>query len=97
MPAASPRTATVGCRRSPRTRGGWPLAEAGRKHVHARIDGAELPVRQETWRYGSPYTLVLTKTEELFRREDAEREHALTDLAWLRSRAADTERRARSG
>lgn len=64
----------------------WPLAEAGRKHVHARIDGAELPVRQETWRYGSPYTLVLTKTEELFRHEDAEREQALADLAWLRSR-----------
>lgn len=64
----------------------WPLAEASRKHVHARIEGAELPVRHETWRYGSPYTLVLTKTEELFRHEDAEREQALADLAWLRSR-----------
>jgi hypothetical protein len=62
----------------------WPLAEAGRKHVQDRITSAELPVRHETWRYGSPYTLVLTKTEELFRREDAEREQALADLAWLR-------------
>jgi hypothetical protein len=53
--------------------------------MHARIDGAELPIRQETWRYGSPYTLVLTKTEELFRHEDAERAQALADLAWLRS------------
>ncbi len=64
----------------------WPLAEAGRKHVRARIEGAELPVRHETWRYGSPYTLVRTKTEELFGHEDAEREQTLADLAWLRSR-----------
>ena len=40
----------------------WPLAEQKRRHVHARIDMAELPVRHETRRTGRPYTLVLTKT-----------------------------------
>ena len=44
----------------------WSLAEAGRKHVHHAIDAAELPVRDQTRRQGRPYTLVLTKTDELF-------------------------------
>jgi len=47
----------------------WPLAEARRKHVKGQISAAELPVRHETWKFGSPHTLVLTKTDELFRRE----------------------------
>jgi hypothetical protein len=44
----------------------WPLAEQGRTHVQSRIDGAELPVTHEIRRQGRPYTLVLTKTDELF-------------------------------
>jgi hypothetical protein len=47
----------------------WPLAKDARRHVHARIDSAELPVRHQTRRQGRPYTLVLTKTDELFTRQ----------------------------
>ena len=47
----------------------WPLAEARRKHVKDQISAAELPVKHEIWKFGSPHTLVLAKTDELFRRE----------------------------
>ncbi|WP_439675711.1 2OG-Fe(II) oxygenase [Embleya sp. MST-111070] len=63
----------------------WPLAKDGRRHVHSRIDAAELPVDHRTRRQGRPYTLVLTKTEELFSRERAIRRQAGADLAWLAS------------
>ena len=46
----------------------WPLATDGRRHVHTQIDSAGLPVRHQTRRQGRPYTLVLTKTDELFTR-----------------------------
>ncbi|MET8328350.1 hypothetical protein [Streptomyces sp. NPDC005181] len=36
-------------------------------------------------RQGRPYTLVLTKTQELFTREHTVRSQATADLAWLRS------------
>ncbi|MFC5823046.1 hypothetical protein [Nonomuraea insulae] len=62
---------------------GWPLAKDGRRHVHARIDDAELPVRHETRRQGRPFTLVLTKTEDLFERERLARERHVANLAWL--------------
>jgi hypothetical protein len=45
----------------------WPLAEQRRRHVHSRIDLAELPVQHQTMRTGRPYALVLTKTPQLFR------------------------------
>lgn len=61
----------------------WPLAKAGRQHVHQRIDHHELPVRHETRRSGSPYTLVLEKTKALFAREDAARRAYQLDLDWL--------------
>lgn len=32
----------------------WPLAKEGRRHVHTRIDLAELPVRHQTRRQGRP-------------------------------------------
>jgi hypothetical protein len=63
----------------------WPLATDGRRHVHARIDTAGLPVRHQTQRQGRPYTLVLTKTDELFTRASNARHQAETDLAWLSS------------
>ena len=63
----------------------WPLATDGRRHVHTRIDSAGLPVRHQTRRQGRPYTLVLTKTDELFTREKDTRHKAVTDLAWLTS------------
>jgi hypothetical protein len=61
----------------------WPLAEPGRRHIHQRIDTAELPVRHQTRRQGRPYTLVLTKTDALFTRERQQRERDAADLAWL--------------
>jgi 2OG-Fe(II) oxygenase superfamily len=68
----------------------WPLATEGRRHVHQRIDDAELPVRHETRRSGRPYTLVLAKTKELFEREARERQAWQSDLAWLRLRLQPT-------
>ena len=47
----------------------WPLPQPKRRHVHARIDDAELPVTHGTRRVGRPYVLVLTKTPALFDRE----------------------------
>ena len=67
----------------------WPLAKDGRRHVHTQIDSAELPVRHQTRRQGRPYTLVLTKTDELFTREKDTRHKAVTDLTWLRSAWGD--------
>jgi hypothetical protein len=61
----------------------WPLAKQRRRHVHSRIDGAELPVHQQTRRSGRPYTLVLTKTDALFEREREARQRDQADLAWL--------------
>jgi hypothetical protein len=61
----------------------WPLAKAGRQHVHQRIDRHELPVRHQTRRSGSPYTLVLEKTKTLFAREAAARHAWQVDLDWL--------------
>ena len=66
----------------------WPLAEKGRGHVHRRIDGAELPVRHTTRRTGRPYTLVLTKTDDIFHREQDARRRDRADLTWLRRRVA---------
>lgn len=63
----------------------WPLAKDGRQHLHTRIDSAGLPVRHQTRRQGRPYTLVLTKTDELFTRATTARHTAETDLAWLTS------------
>ncbi|MBB5156995.1 2OG-Fe(II) oxygenase [Saccharopolyspora phatthalungensis] len=63
----------------------WPLAAEKRRHVHSRIDSADLPVRHQTRRQGRPYTLVLTKTKALFTRPEEERQQAVADLAWLRS------------
>ena len=67
----------------------WPLAKDGRRHVHTQIDSAELPVRHQTRRQGRPYTLVLTKTDELFTRQKDARHNAVADLTWLRSAWCD--------
>lgn len=61
----------------------WPLAQQRRRHVHTRIDDAELPVRHQTRRKGRPYTLVLTKTQALFERERQTRIRDEADLRWL--------------
>lgn len=61
----------------------WPLATAGRQHIHRQIDEAELPIRHTTRRQGSPYKLLLTKTDDLFQREERARERVQADLDWL--------------
>lgn len=58
----------------------WPLAKPGRQHLHHRIDRAELPLTHVTRRQGRPFTLVLTKTAELFEREKRGRERARRSL-----------------
>jgi len=63
-----------------RTRLEWPLAKDRRRHVHARIDTAELPVDHHTRRVGRPYTLILTKTDALFKREAQDRGREERDL-----------------
>lgn len=66
-----------------RSRFEWPLAKAGRLHVHQAIDRYDLPVTHQTRRSGSPHTLVLTKTQALFEREGAKRKAWTSDLEWL--------------
>jgi hypothetical protein len=61
----------------------WPLAKERRRHIHSRIDAAELPVTHVTRRQGRPYTLVLNKTDALFTREQEARTRDETDLEWL--------------
>jgi hypothetical protein len=61
----------------------WPLAKERRQHIHGRIDAAELPVTHVTRRQGRPFTLVLTKTDDLVAGERKERERDEADLKWL--------------
>ena len=61
----------------------WPLAEQRRRHIHSRIDQAELPIDHQTRRSGRPYTLVLRKTDALFEHELQARRRDRDDLAWL--------------
>ena len=44
-----------------------------------------IAIGHQTRRQGRPFTLMLTKTENLFTREKAARRRAETDLAWLTS------------
>ena len=60
-----------------------PLAIAFARVVQWLIDSHELPVRHETRRAGSPYTLVLEKTASLFAQEAAARRGWQADLDWL--------------
>jgi hypothetical protein len=66
----------------------WPLAAPRRQTIHRLIDEAGLPVTHRTIRSGSPYTLLLEKTDDVFAREAAARRRAEEDLAWLSSRDA---------
>jgi hypothetical protein len=64
----------------------WKIAKQGRQHIHSRIDTAELAVTHVTRRQGSPYTLVLHKSEALFTREQEARARDEGDLEWLIAR-----------
>ena len=61
----------------------WPLAKPGRQHLHRQIDDAGLPVRHTTRRQGRPFTLILEKTETLFRQEqDTDDRRSATWTGW---------------
>ena len=62
----------------------WPLAAPRRQSVHLWIDNSALPVKHVTRRTGSPYTLVLEKTESVFTREQDARRRAEEDLTMVR-------------
>ncbi len=64
----------------------WPLAKPDRQHLHQQIDGKDLPVLHATRRTGSPFTLILEKTEAVFTREVTARSIWKKKLAWLKSR-----------
>jgi hypothetical protein len=61
----------------------WRLRKDDRHHIHSRIDAAELPVTHVTRRTGSPYTLVVTKTDRLFEAEREARARDAASLEWL--------------
>jgi hypothetical protein len=63
-----------------------PIAKPRRQHIHSRIDVAELPVSHLTRRRGSPYTLVLSKTDALFAQEREARIRDESDLKWLEAK-----------
>ncbi len=73
--------------RAPERQLDWPLAKERREHVHQTITHHELPITHVTRRVGSPYVLVLTKTQTLFTREATERKAWANDLAWLKQSA----------
>jgi hypothetical protein len=73
---------------SDQTRLEWPLAKDSRAHIHQTLDAHGLPVTHTTRRAGRPFTLVLTKTDELFDRETKERKACEDDLLWLTETAS---------
>ncbi len=75
---------------------GWPLAKDRRQHIHGVIDGLELPVTHVTRRVGRPFTLVLTKTEALLRREGKWRGRCERRVAGVRG-ALGTGRAGKTG
>lgn len=64
----------------------WSLAQARRDHLERHIQEAGLPIRRTTRRQGRPYSLILDKTEQLFRREEEERQQIESDRAWVGAR-----------
>lgn len=61
----------------------WPLAKEQRAHVHGIVDSHDLPVTHTTRRTGRPYTLVLAKTDAVFKRAAAERRFWQGEFKWL--------------
>lgn len=73
----------------------WPLAKQRRQHIHGQIDRHELPVTHTTRRQGSPYTLMLRKTEALFAEDEAARARVRTQLAYLETWGSQSPRKRR--
>ena len=66
----------------------WPLATQGREHVARTIAHHDLPVTCTTVRKGSPYKLVLEKSQALFQREALDRQRWARDLDGLKGVAS---------
>lgn len=69
----------------------WPMAKKRRQHIHQCIDAMGLAVSHQTRRQGSPYSLILCKTDALFTGEAQRRRavrNGLDKLAQLDSRVA---------
>jgi len=62
----------------------WPLAKDRRAHIHGIIDAMDIPVTHETLHQGSPHKLVLTKTRDLFTRDEERAKSIEACLAQLR-------------
>jgi hypothetical protein len=71
----------------------WPIAQVRRSHIHRRVDAADLPVLHRTRRQGSPYVLVLTKTEKHFELEAHARRRDKSDLSWIEGDGRSRSRR----
>ena len=69
----------------------WPIAKEKRKHIHRWIDDAELPVQHRTLRQGRPFTLQLTKTQDVFRVDARARQSWKEDLEWLRGQGFEVD------
>ncbi|MDJ0869051.1 MAG: 2OG-Fe(II) oxygenase [Myxococcota bacterium] len=65
----------------------WKLAKPRRRHVHEALDRKCLPVRHETLRQGSPFTLQLRKSAGLFAIDAAYREEVAELRHWLEKEA----------
>lgn len=63
----------------------WPLAKDRRQHIHQIIDGMDISVTHSTERTGSPYKLILTKTKDLFKKDDSNFSKILESLKILRT------------
>jgi hypothetical protein len=81
-------TLTQFLRASDKVRCEWKLAKDHRSHIHRIIDAYDLPLTHATRRTGSPFTLVLEKTADLFKRDAAERESWHQELLWLKQTIA---------
>jgi len=58
----------------------WPLAEARRDHIQQKMSGLGVPVTHQTERKGSPYRLVLAKTDKLYQQAKHRFERIEADL-----------------
>jgi hypothetical protein len=67
----------------------WPLAQTQRAHIHSIAGLHNLPITHVTRRTGRPFTLVLQKTDAVFKREAAERLLWKSELQWLKRTAED--------
>ncbi|MBA2655297.1 MAG: 2OG-Fe(II) oxygenase [Gammaproteobacteria bacterium] len=67
----------------------WPLATGRRAHLHQKIDDLGIPVTHHTERTGSPYKLILTKTDDLHHHAKFRFEKLLKEFTILTNKIND--------